>query len=120
MSLGGSKNDTLTSLRKMKFSVMSVTSRKRLQPECLPPAEGSAWQHSLRVYLQVTYWKTLLHTDINATEWGWQLKNDHLEPVMNEQVGGFNFLLILISSDLRRLFKIKKEMPKNVLTVILT
>ena len=65
---------------------MSVKSRKGVQPEYLLSTNGSAWQHSLRVYLQIEYWKTLLATDIDPLEWGWQMKNEVLEPVMTLQV----------------------------------
>ena len=59
----GQKNDSLTILLKMKFPEMIVRSKKgkltsnRSLPESLPPTEVSASQHSLRVYLQITYWK---------------------------------------------------------------
>lgn len=76
----------MTSLRKIKFSELSLTSRKELKPECLPPTEDAAWQHSLRVYLQITYWKTLLDTDIDPVNWGWMVKDGSLVPVMTNQV----------------------------------
>ena len=59
----GRKSDPLPILRKMKFPEMVVRSKKgkltsnRSLPESLPPTEVSASQHSLRVYLQITYWK---------------------------------------------------------------
>ena len=59
----GQKNDSLTILLKIKFLEMLVRSKKgkltsnRSLPESLPPTEVSASQHSLRVYLQITYWK---------------------------------------------------------------
>ena len=52
----------------MKFSEMAVKPKKGIKTESLPPTEGSAWQHSLRVYFQITYWKTLQDTTINPTE----------------------------------------------------
>ena len=76
-------NDSLTCLRKIKFSELSLTSRKGLKPKCLPPTEDAAWQHSLRVYLQ---WKTLLDTDINPVMWGWMVKDGHLVPVTTNQM----------------------------------
>lgn len=84
--IGGTKNDTLGRLRKVRFSEMSVKSKKGLQQECLPPTEGSAWQHSLRVYLQITQWKSLIESNIKPDEWGWQLKEDHQGPIMTNQV----------------------------------
>ena len=49
----------------MKFSETIVESKMGIKPEQLPPTGGSAWQYSLRTYLQITYWKTLLDTTIN-------------------------------------------------------
>ena len=79
------QNDSLTCLRKIKFSELSLTSRKGLKPEFLPPTEDVAWQHSLRVYLQITYQETLLDTDIDPVMWGWMVKDGHLVPVMTNQ-----------------------------------
>ena len=90
--LAGRKNDSLTILRKIKFPEMVVRSKKgkltsnRSLPESLPPTEVSASQHSLRVYLQITYWKITRYKTKNATEWGCKTAKDHLEPVMTEQV----------------------------------
>ena len=42
---------------------MIVESKIGIKPERL--TGGSAWQYSLRPYLQITYWKTLLDTTIN-------------------------------------------------------
>ena len=66
---------------------MAVKSKNGIKPESLPPTVGSAWQHhSLRVYLQITYWKALHDITINPTDWGWKLAKDRLEPVLTEQV----------------------------------
>ena len=37
----------------------------KLNPQCLPPTEGAAKQHSLRAYLQLWDWQTLdcMHFD---------------------------------------------------------
>lgn len=83
---GGKVSDSLAKLRRLKFSDMSVKSKKGIQPEMLPPTDGSAWQHSLRVFLQIILWKTLMATDIDSIKWGWQLKDGFLEPVMTLQV----------------------------------
>ena len=52
--LGGQKNDSLIILQKMQFSEIVVKSKKGIKLESLPPTQGSAWQHSLRVSLQIT------------------------------------------------------------------
>ena len=80
------KEDAQTIHWQVLFSELSLTSRKGLKPESLPPIEDAAWQHSLRVYLQITYWKTLLDTDIDPVMWGWMVKDGHLVPVMTNQV----------------------------------
>lgn len=64
---------------------MAANSTK-LIPSKLPPTERAAWFHSLRVYLQVTQWKTLMETQMNALEWGWKLEDGKMVPVMTDQV----------------------------------
>ena len=63
---------------------MAVRSKKGIKPESLPPTEGSAWQHSLRVYLQTTYWKIRRYN--KKSDWGWKITKDYLEPIIIEQV----------------------------------
>lgn len=65
---------------------MVAKSTKGLQPELLPPTEDSARQHSLRVYLQVVQWKTLMSTRIDPTDWGWRVEGNNLHPIMTIQV----------------------------------
>ena len=65
---------------------MTVKSIKGIKPESLTPTADSALHHRLRIYLQITYCKTLIDTTINPTEWGWKLAKDRLKPVTTEQV----------------------------------
>lgn len=48
---------------------MAVKSKKGVKSESLPSTRRSAWQHSLKVYLKMTYWELLLDTTINPIEW---------------------------------------------------
>ena len=59
---------------------------KGLQPESLPPTDDAAWQHSLRVYLQIHQWKNLMEDEIDPTKWGWKESGNQLEPVMMTMV----------------------------------
>ena len=36
----------------------------------LPLTEEAAVQHAVQVYLQITYWKVLLNTEIDPQLWG--------------------------------------------------
>ena len=87
---GGRKGTSLGHLRKVKFTEMSLRSKKIIQPEQLPPSAGAAKQHAFRVFLQVSYWKTLMRTSMKPDDWGWRLNKDGLlEPVMTEEVNAF-------------------------------
>ena len=50
--------------------------------ESLPLSEDSAYQHSLRVYLQVMNWKFLEEGDCNPTDCGWIPCNGQYCPVL--------------------------------------
>ena len=54
----------------MKFAEMQLNKKKGIKLESSPPIEGSAWQHSLRVYLQMTYWKITRY--INPTDYNFR------------------------------------------------
>ena len=43
---------------------MAAKSKQGVHPEALPPTDGAAKQHSLRVFLQITYWKTFMETTL--------------------------------------------------------
>lgn len=72
-----SPNFTLNDLRFMQFSKAKIKSKFSL--ESLPPTEGAAKQHAFRVYYQLQQW--LGNIDLQATDWGWQIKRGKLLPV---------------------------------------
>lgn len=41
-----------------------------LKMDQLPLTEEAVVQHALQVYLQITYWKVLLNTEIDPRLWG--------------------------------------------------
>ena len=80
---GGTRHDTLTSLRYATYMAMMAKSN-RVAPERLPPTERAAHYHSLRVHLQVVNWTDLTTDSLEAREWGWRMENDTLCPVMTD------------------------------------
>ena len=63
-----------------------AASASKVNPARIPPSERAAWFHSLRVYLQVCQWKTLMECTLDATEWGWKLENGVYVPIMTDEV----------------------------------
>ena len=86
----GSKRQSRQLSTKRSFQKMSVKSRKGMQPEYLPPTNGSAWQHSLRVLFTELNTGKHYSRQISARWNGeWQMKNEVMEPVMTLQVSFF-------------------------------
>ena len=77
------RDDTLGTLGYSKYMEMATTN-KSIKIESLPPNNGAAWQHSLRVYLQVMDWKHLEENHYDPSEWGWKLEGGHYHPLFNE------------------------------------
>ena len=51
--------------------------------------------HAYHVFYQVMDWKNLSKVAINPEPWGWQIRNDKMEPIMMDQVRyWFHILLI--------------------------
>ena len=42
--------------------------------------------HAYHVFYQVMDWKNLSKVAINPEPWGWQIRNDKMEPIMMDQV----------------------------------
>jgi hypothetical protein len=82
-SYNGKSADNLTKLRCVLFMAM-VSKSLRLQPENLQPTEQAAKYHARRVHLQVCQWKTLDLNILEANNWGWQLNEDQLRPIMTD------------------------------------
>ena len=80
---GGTKTDTLTSLRYAKYMTMMAKSNKVVL-QWLPPTEHAAHYHSLRMHFQVVRWPVLSNDMLQANEWGWKMANNSLCPVMTD------------------------------------
>ena len=80
---GGTKTDTLTSLRYARYVTMTVTSNK-VEPQQLPPTKRVAHYHSLSVHLQVVRWTILSNDMLKAKAWGWKMRNNSICPVLTD------------------------------------
>jgi hypothetical protein len=85
MLYNGKADDTLTELRYNTYMRMAA-SASRIIPSKLPPTERSAWSHSLRVYLQVWQWKSMMDCNLNPLEWSWKIVDGKMAPVMTDPV----------------------------------
>ena len=108
---GGKPGDSLATLRYTGYMRMAASS-SRIVPAKLPPTERSAYFHSLRVYLQVSYfyiafcvslyfhicqWRDLDNCNMNSLDWGWKIQGDKMVPVMTDQVIFLHCIKILES-----------------------
>lgn len=79
--LYSAKKDTdLGELRFLHFKKASFKTSIKL--EKLPPTEGSAVQHSLRVYHQLQTW---IGKKIDPTKWGWKCIGQNLQPIYSTE-----------------------------------
>ena len=76
---GGKRGDELSSLRYSSYCSTSL--KNRFQPERLPPSEGAARMHAMRVHLQAVVWGNLGETALKPTDWGWKIERDRLVPI---------------------------------------
>ena len=67
-----------------KFHDMITTSTSGLVPEKLPPTDGAAKYHSLRVHLQVVIWKTLNTSILSPQRWGWKIEDNVFIPITTD------------------------------------
>ena len=81
----GKIGDTLTELRYKNYMKIAAYSSK-IVPSKLPPTERAAWYHSLRVYLQIQQWKTLMECAMNPLDWGWKVEHGRMTPITTDKV----------------------------------
>ena len=62
-----------------------ISTNKIFKIESLPPSEGSAYQHALRVFLQVSDWKFLQEAHRDPVDWGWVLRNGEYFPIYSKE-----------------------------------
>ena len=76
---GGVSLEGLDLLRFRKFASKVMTSTSCVQVHTLPPTSAAAAFHSQRVHLQVQTWTST--NSLVPEDWGWELVQDHLQPV---------------------------------------
>lgn len=79
---GGSEQDNLDSLRYRRFCEKVKYGSKAVEAKCLPPTSAAARYHSLRVYIQINYWKG--NTSLEPEEWGWKESDGELLPLKTD------------------------------------
>ena len=86
------KELSLNDLRLQKFNI--ICGKGKLHPERLPPTQGAAEMHALRVCWQFQEWANLSHLD--PSEYGWKKVNNeyYLIGTLNDIApeGLFNFI----------------------------
>ena len=80
ITYGGRQEDSLNSLHYIKF--MEMVSSSKASPD--PPTERTVHYHSLRVQLQVIFWKELSNNILDPKQWGWKLEGSVFTPVMTD------------------------------------
>ncbi|ELU12774.1 hypothetical protein CAPTEDRAFT_192602 [Capitella teleta] len=76
-------NKLVSTLDKLRYYKYKQAKRKSpltptIKLESLPPTSAAAAQHSLRAYHQVQTWRGKM---VDATAWGWQIRDGILAPV---------------------------------------
>jgi len=94
---GAPKTTTSLNVHRHKQFMKAVANcpvQNKIQLAALPPTSAAAREHSFRVYHQVQQW---LGVELPPTEWGWELINGQLQPVLTRQPPAPEKLLSLIS-----------------------
>ena len=77
----GKPDDSLTKLRHARYREIAATNSSVLRPERLPLTERTAFEHSIRVHLQVMIWKSLNVVHMEPCSWmvrgEWQIVPCH-------------------------------------------
>ena len=61
-----------------------MESRSNIDPSVLPPSPRAAVYHGLRVYHQIKVWLLLMNTDCDPINWGWEMNNGSLPPIITD------------------------------------
>ena len=62
-----------------------IATKEEIKLEMLAPSEGSANQHSYRVYLQVMDWTFLEDAHYDPLDWGWTLRGNIFHPIYTDE-----------------------------------
>ena len=79
----GKKDDSLNSLRLIRYTEKVAKSFSRVEPKSLPPTSAAAKYHSYRVFFQVCDWKNT-ECELLAESWGWKITESGYYPIMSD------------------------------------
>jgi len=88
--------DSLAKLHYSTYSKLCTYSKTAVRREQLLSTERAAFFHSSRAHLQVWQWKALSTDVANLCEWGWNISNNILTPVLTDESQGPDDLLKVI------------------------
>lgn len=74
-------DESLDSLRYVRFCQKVASRTAFVPPESLPPTSAAAKFHSLRVYHQVQQWKGVV---LHPEDWGWRLRDGKFQAVLTD------------------------------------
>ena len=92
---GGKPGDNLSAMRYSSLCQKVGSAKSFVTPERLPPTSSATKYHALRSYLQVMLWMDNGEA-MDTTEWGWELQNNSLVPVMMDTLPAPETLLKII------------------------
>ena len=75
---------------------MIMESQSNINLSVLPPSPRAAVYHGLRVYHQIKVWLPLMNTNCDPMNWGWEMNNGSLSPIMIDVEPGPQDLLEMI------------------------
>ena len=93
---GGEEKDSLNHLRYVKYVQKVAISTKSFQPSSLPPSSSAAKYHCFRVYFQVQAWENLNDASLDPRQWGWEVDNRMLVPMLTDLPAAPEELLTVI------------------------
>lgn len=92
---GGTRTDSLSSLRYSVLGKKVVSSKSFVTPERLPPTESSTKFHCLRVYYQIMVWLGQ-ESDMDTCGWGWKREGSQFVPTESDMNAAPDSLLKII------------------------
>ena len=97
---GGTRTDSLSSLRYRVLRKKVVSSQSFVTPERLPPTESSTKFHCLRVCYQIMVWLGQ-ESDMETCGWGWKLEGSQFVPTESDMNAAPDSLLKIIHCNCR-------------------
>ena len=98
---GGKPGDNLSAMRYSSLCQKVGSAKIFVTPERLPPTSSATKYHALRSYLLVMLWMDNGEA-MDTTEWGWELQNNILVPVMMDTSPAPETLLKIIHCNCSR------------------